>query len=42
LHGFLDLEAKEGFGIPIGIDASFDASVELIIAGIEAAAANSK
>jgi len=42
LHGFLDLEAKEGFGMPIGIDASFDASVELIIAGIEAAAANSK
>ena len=42
LHGFLDLEAKEGFGMPVGIDASFDASVELIIGGIEAAAANSK
>lgn len=42
LHGFLDLEAKEGFGMPLGIDTSFDASVELIIAGIEAAAANSK
>jgi AcrR family transcriptional regulator len=42
LHGFLDLEAKEGFGMPKGIDASFDASVGLIIAGIEAAAANSK
>ncbi len=42
LHGFLDLEANEGFGIPVGIDASFDASVELVIAGIEVAAANSK
>jgi AcrR family transcriptional regulator len=38
LHGFLDLEAKEGFGMPVDIDASFDASVELVIAGIEAAA----
>lgn len=38
LHGFLDLEAKDGFGMPVDIDASFDASVELIIAGIEAAA----
>jgi AcrR family transcriptional regulator len=38
LHGFLDLEAKDGFGMPVDIDASFDASVELVIAGIEAAA----
>ena len=38
LHGFLALEAQEGFGMPVDIDASFDASVELIIAGIEAAA----
>ena len=37
LHGFLDLEAQDGFGMPVDIDASFDASVELIIAGIEAA-----
>jgi AcrR family transcriptional regulator len=37
LHGFLDLEAKDGFGMPVDIDASFDASVELVIAGIEAA-----
>lgn len=42
LHGFVDLEAKEGFGMPVEIDASFDASVELIIAGIEAAAAAGK
>jgi AcrR family transcriptional regulator len=42
LHGFLDLEAKEGFGMPVGIDASFDASVELIIGGIEAAAGKGK
>jgi AcrR family transcriptional regulator len=38
LHGFLDLEAQEGFGMPIDIDASFERSVELILAGIEAAA----
>lgn len=38
LHGFLDLEAKAGFGMPTDIDASFTASVELILAGIEAAA----
>lgn len=37
LHGFLDLEAQDGFGMPVDIDASFAASVELIIAGIEAA-----
>ena len=42
LHGFLDLEAREGFGMPVGIDASFDVAVELIIGGIEAAAASSK
>ena len=42
LHGFLDLEAREGFGMPVGIDASFDVAVELIIGGIEAAAAGSK
>lgn len=37
LHGFLDLEAKQGFGLPVDVDDSFDASVELIIAGVEAA-----
>jgi AcrR family transcriptional regulator len=39
LHGYLDLEAKGGFGPPVEIDASFEASVELMIAGIEAVAA---
>lgn len=38
LHGFLDLEAKGGFGMPIEIDASFDFSIELILEGIESAA----
>ena len=38
LHGFLDLEAKGGFGPPVDIDESFDASVELMIDGLVAAA----
>lgn len=38
LHGFLDLEAKDGFGMPVAIDESFDAAVELMISGIEVAA----
>lgn len=38
LHGFLDLEAKAGFGMPVEIDASFEASVDLIIRGVESAA----
>jgi AcrR family transcriptional regulator len=38
LHGFLDLEAKDGFGMPVNIDDSFDAAVDLMLAGIEAAA----
>ncbi len=42
LHGFLDLEAKGGFGMPVGIDASFDAAVELMISGIEVVAAGAK
>ncbi len=40
LHGFLDLEAKGGFGMPVEIDVSFDAAVELMISGIEIAAGN--
>jgi hypothetical protein len=42
LHGFLDLEAKDGFGMPVDIDASFEAAVELMISGIEAAAKKAK
>lgn len=38
LHGFLDLEAKDGFGMPVDIDTSFEESVDLMIKGIEAAA----
>lgn len=38
LHGFLDLEAKAGFGMPVDIDTSFEESVELIVRGIESAA----
>ncbi len=36
LHGFLDLEANRGFGMPIDIDASFDVAVEMVLRGIEA------
>lgn len=42
LHGFLDLEAKDGFGMPVDIDDSFDAAVESMLAGIEAAAESSR
>lgn len=38
LHGFLDLEAKDGFGMPVDIDTSFEEAVELMIKGIESAA----
>ena len=38
LHGFLDLEANRGFGMPTDIDASFDAAVDMVIRGIEASA----
>ena len=38
LHGFLDLEAQGGFGIPIEIEDSFDSAVELMVAGIEVSA----
>jgi AcrR family transcriptional regulator len=34
LHGFVDLEANQGFGMPVDIDTSFDTAVELLIAGI--------
>jgi AcrR family transcriptional regulator len=38
LHGFLDLEAKHGFGLPVDIDQSFQAAIELMLSGIEVAA----
>lgn len=33
LHGFLDLESKDGFGMPVDIDESFEAAVDLMING---------
>lgn len=39
LHGFLDLEANRGFGMPVDIDASFLEAVEMMLAGIETRAA---
>lgn len=42
LHGFLDLEAKDGFGLPVDIDESFESAVELMISGIEGAARRGK
>ena len=42
LHGFVDLEAKDGFGMPVDIDESFDAAVDLMISGIEAIARESQ
>ena len=39
LHGFLDLEAKRGFGMPLEIDESFEVAVDLVISAIEARAA---
>jgi len=34
LHGFVDLERVGGFGLPEDIDASFDITVDTLIAGI--------
>ena len=34
LHGFVTLERDHGFGLPVNIDASFDAMVEIVVAGI--------
>lgn len=42
LHGFLDLEAKHGFGMPIAIDVSFEIAVELILEGVEQTATRPK
>lgn len=41
LHGFLDLEKTQGFGLPVDVDQSFEAAVELIVRGVEAAASES-
>lgn len=34
VHGFVDLEMKDGFGMPEDIDESFDRSVDVILAGV--------
>ena len=39
LHGFVDLEAAGGFGMPDSVDASFDYLLELMIAGLRVHAA---
>lgn len=33
IHGFVDLEMKDGFGMPEGIDDSFDRAVDVVVAG---------
>ena len=40
LHGFLDLESKSGFGMPVDIDASFEAAIDLMISAANAVARN--
>ena len=34
VHGFIDLEMKDGFGMPEDIDASFERSVDVFIQGV--------
>jgi hypothetical protein len=36
VHGFATLEAAEGFGIPLDLDASFQQLIENYIAGLRA------
>jgi hypothetical protein len=38
VHGFASLEAAGGFGMPVGIDASFAWMVDTFVAGLERAA----
>jgi len=35
LHGFADLERIGGFGLPAGVDASFDRLVDVLAAGLD-------
>jgi AcrR family transcriptional regulator len=37
LHGFVDLEGRAGFGMPVDIDSSFETAVESMIAVVERA-----
>ena len=34
LHGFVDLEANGGFGMPVDIDTSFDRAVDAMVDGL--------
>ncbi|MDJ0954161.1 MAG: WHG domain-containing protein [Acidimicrobiia bacterium] len=34
VHGFIDLEMKDGFGMPEEVDVSFERSVDLVIEGV--------
>lgn len=36
LHGFVDLEQKGGFGMPVDLDASFDVALDLMLDRIDA------
>lgn len=37
LHGFVDLEANGGFGMPVDIDTSFDRAVDAMVDGLQGA-----
>jgi AcrR family transcriptional regulator len=39
VHGFVVLETGEGFGIPVDVDASFEAAIDALLAGWSRAAA---
>jgi AcrR family transcriptional regulator len=38
LHGFASLEAEEGFGLPLSVDASFECMVAVLHEGLEGVA----
>ena len=38
VHGFIDLEMKDGFGMPEAVDVSFDRAVDVVIHGVLAEA----
>ncbi|MCP3996393.1 MAG: TetR/AcrR family transcriptional regulator [bacterium] len=34
VHGFIDLETKDGFGMPIDVDVSFEKAVDTVLSGV--------
>lgn len=34
VHGFIDLEMKDGFGMPVEVDVSFEKAIEVILSGV--------